>query len=558
MGSFKYYIKQIYLFFFLRNFILYKLKFFYSFFKVRDQILLKKNILKIKNNKKLKSKDLAIVCSNLNFNNLNNLLLISSLMSYFRNIEIKPHIFNAYQYKEIFKKVDFSTSKHLIYFSSLSFFKVKQISNNIINKGYQSILSFKYNNVACGKYAVSSTMRNLRVSHINLKNHDHARSLLFNLRKSILYANAAKNFLNNHEVKYALFNDRGYCGEGELYDLCIERNIKCIQFIATYKNNNFLLKKLTKKNKNDHPSAISKKVWNSFTNKNVSNIQLNYLKNEIENSYRNNTWFSSAGTMVGKNIISKKDILTEIGIKNDDKKIAVIFPHILWDGTFFYGDDLYESYEAWFKKTLKIAEKNKNINWIIKAHPSNVVKNKQENIAENNIEPELKFILEMFGEMPTNFFYIEAYSKINTFYLLDILDFCFTVRGTVALEAAIKNKISIVTGTGKYDDKQFVYYVNNKLKYKNLILNLPNFSMYHRNQIDNALKFAYASLICKNFQPSNINFYYEKTLYSDLKVELKPFRKKNKNFQDDKYLEWLKNEKEDFFYDPKLEWNLIN
>ena len=48
--------------------------------------------------------------------------------------------------------------------------------------------------------------------------------------------------------------------------------------------------------------------------------------------------------------------------------MQLFFP-IFWDGTFFYGNDLFINYEEWFKQTLKFAEKNRNINWIIKSHP---------------------------------------------------------------------------------------------------------------------------------------------------------------------------------------------
>ena len=49
-----------------------------------------------------------------------------------------------------------------------------------------------------------------------------------------------------------------------------------------------------------------------------------------------------------------------------NKKIAVLFSHIFWDGT-FYGEDLFIDYEDWFRETLKVMIK-KDVNWIIKVH----------------------------------------------------------------------------------------------------------------------------------------------------------------------------------------------
>ena len=42
-----------------------------------------------------------------------------------------------------------------------------------------------------------------------------------------------------------------------------------------------------------------------------------------------------------------------------NKKIAVLFSHIFWDGTFFYGEDLFIDYEDWFRETLKVMIKKR-------------------------------------------------------------------------------------------------------------------------------------------------------------------------------------------------------
>ena len=123
-----------------------------------------------------------------------------------------------------------------------------------------------------------------------------------------------------------MFNDRD-TGEGELYDICVNKGITCIQFISTYKNNSLLLKKFEKGNKSDHPSSVGQKIWNKFSEKNLTETQKIYLHNEIKNGYQKYL-VSKCRTMVGKNPRNIKDILTEIGIKNS-KKNAVIFPHIL-------------------------------------------------------------------------------------------------------------------------------------------------------------------------------------------------------------------------------------
>ena len=555
MNFIRFYISQFYYFFVLRNKFLLKIYYLYLFLTDKNKFILNKNIQRIKDDFDTDLSGYAIVSSNLDFKDYNNILLNISLMNYFKGIGLKPIIFNTYQYYSLFKKIKFLAKKNLACYADISFYELYKLSNQILKGDYNKILNYKYKDISCGKFAISTSMRMLRVAKINLKNASHKNCVLFNLRKSIQYADAALKFVNENDIRYALFNDRGYCGEGELYEVCIKNKIKCVQHIATYKNGVFLIKKFSKNNQNDHPSSISDKDWINFENKKIEKIQLDYLNKEIRDSYYNNTWYPSAGTMVGKDLKSTKDILKEIGINNNNK-IGVIFPHIFWDGTFFYGKDLYDNYEEWYKQTLIIAEKNKNINWIIKSHPSNVVKNKQDKISNKIIEPEEKIIYDLFNKLPENFYYINSNSNINTFYLLNILDFCITVRGTVALETAMRNKIAITTGTGRYDNKNFTYNFIDKFKYQDTLSNLPNFNKTILNQKENAEKFAYSSLICKNFNPSNLSFYFEPNLYSTLKVNLieKSFRDNKKLLNDNIYLDWLKNESEDFFLDPKGLW----
>ena len=99
---------------------------------------------------------------------------------------------------------------------------------------------------------------------------------------------------------------------------------------------------------------------------------------------------------------------------------------------------MFKNYIDWYKETLKAAKENQNLNWIIKSHPSNLIKNNRDKISNNKEEPELKIIKELFNEIPDNFTYLSSSSKINTFQLFEFLDFCFTIRGTVGIEGSIK------------------------------------------------------------------------------------------------------------------------
>ena len=448
----------------------------------------------------------------------------------------------------------------LNYYSKLSFFYLNTLSNRLLKSSYDEIFNYKYKNIQCGKYSISSAIRILRTPEINLKNRRHYIVVKFFLIKSIMLADASINYLNkNKKIEYAVFNDKSYVGAGELFDQCIHNKIKCIQFVASYKNNIILLKKFDESNQNHHPSSISQEIWNKFKLDNLSFKQKNFLKSEIKSQYENNTWYPSAGTMVGKKFLDLDSLSNQLNLDRD-KKTAIIFPHIFWDGTFFFGKDLFKNYIDWYRETLRAANENKNLNWIIKSHPSNIIKNNRDNISNNKEEPELTIIKELFDNVPNHFRYIGSNSKINTFQLFDFLDYCFTIRGTVGIEAALKNKIVVTAGTGRYDNRDFTYNFNNKINYFKFISNLHNFKHTKKNVVKNAEKFAYIAFICKTFELNSANFFFKKDNLANLNLEI-DYNKINSDVKFNNSIKelhnWIDGKYSDYFKDPIDEWKIL-
>lgn len=447
----------------------------------------------------------------------------------------------------------------LNYYSKLSYFYLNTLSNRLLKSSYDEIFNYKYKNIQCGKYSISSAIRILRTPEINLKNRRHYIVVKFFLIKSIMLADASINYLNEKKkIEYAVFNDKSYVGAGELFDQCINRKIKCIQFVASYKNNIILLKKFNESNQNHHPSSISQEIWNKFKSDNLSSKQKNFLKSEIKSQYMNNTWYPSAGTMVGKKFLDLDSLTSQLNLDRD-KKTAIIFPHIFWDGTFFFGKDLFKNYIDWYRETLKAANDNKNLNWIIKSHPSNFIKNNRDNISNNKEEPELTIIKELFGNVPKHFRYIGSNSKISTFQLFEFLDYCFTIRGTVGIEAALRNKIVITAGTGRYDNRDFTYNFNNKNKYFEFISNLHNFKHTKKDIVKNAENFAYIAFICKTFELKAANFFFEKDNLANLNLKI-DYNKINSDIKFNNSIKelhnWIDGKYSDYFKDPNDEWKI--
>jgi|TARA_B110000977_G_scaffold201524_1_gene296615 hypothetical protein len=553
------------------HFFIYRIKILYLFTSFFQSLLMSKNLkkkflrsvefLKDYNNKKnlnKKKTDYKVVYNSLiNISDSNHTLLYTFVLNCFYHLDCKPGFFKSYINKAIFNKIGFNCFFPLESYAKITNKDLDLVIRKMEYDSFQNIINFKYKEIECGKYALSSSMRYLRKAYLDYDDSENKRCIKFFLKKSILFADASINFLDkNKNVKFALFNDRGYCGEGEFFDECINRKIKCIQLIASYKNDIALIKKFSSKNKNDHPSAISDKLWKSYENKILNFKQKNFLEKEIFNLYDKNEWYPSAGTMVGKKMLKTKELEGKIGKIDKSKKTAIIFPHIFWDGTFFYGDDLYLDYEDWYVDTLQQAIKNKNLNWIIKAHPSNIIKDIQDNKKQGE-ERELTLLKKVTkGNIPDNIFYIPSSFEFSSYYLFELLDFCITVRGTVGIEAAMKDKIVITTGTGRYENKGFTNNIMNKTEYRETLRDLQNFKSLNKNTKEDAYKFAYISLICKNISFSALSLKYEKDYKSNLLTEINKDKMFN-NISDKeikKFINWLRTEDIDYFNDPLNFW----
>ena len=79
----------------------------------------------------------------------------------------------------------------------------------------------------------------------------------------------------------------------------------------------------------------------------------------------------------------------------NNKKIVLILPHVMNDGMFLSKWSLYNTPYNWFEETLKIIKNIKSVNWLIKAHPSEIFYKtdlKTKNVFQKFINPQDKHI----------------------------------------------------------------------------------------------------------------------------------------------------------------------
>ena len=207
------------------------------------------------------------------------------------------------------------------------------------------------------------------------------------------------------------------------------------------------------------------------------------------------------------------------------KKVAVIFPHILWDGTFFFGTDLFRNYEEWFIETVRAACANEQVNWIINFHPANVVKNVRDGVQG---EPsEAAAIRRHFGRLPAHLAAIPADSDINTFSLFGLMDSCVTVRGTIGIEVASFGIPVLTAGTGRYDRKGFTIDSESREEYVQRLARIQDIPPLSSSQRELAERVAYATFLLRPLPLTTITLEFHRDAKATGRTQLNAVTKED-------------------------------
>lgn len=421
---------------------------------------------------------------------------------------------------------------------------IRNVNCNICeNKNSISSLSkLKYKNVAVGQLALSNLMRRIRSGDLDESNYTNIKTLKKLILSSVSVIDKLESDIARYMPAGGIFIDRGYIPEGLIFNLLIQKNLDCITWNASHKDNALVLKRYNSKNVNNHFSSLSDESWQQIQKVSFDKNKSQQILDEVFNAYLTGEWYSEVGTQFKTKIYDKKELISKLNL-DTNKKIILLFPHIFWDATFFWGIDLFKNYQVWFESVINQLKNNKNIHVLIKVHPANIVKNARDGV--NDIPSELDSINKM-GKLPSNMTLIMPDTDISTYNLFMIGDVCLTVRGTVGIEASMLGIPTITAGTGRYDQKGFTIDPKNIDEYNRALQEIHSLSKLSSNKKILAQKFAYGVFINRIINTETINFLYSRDDKASLDVRIiETDLAKMKDVQ--RISEWFQSGKEDYF-----------
>jgi len=165
------------------------------------------------------------------------------------------------------------------------------------------------------------------------------------------------------------------------------------------------------------------------------------------------------------------------------KPIGVIFANDLTDGLFCCTWGIHRDNYIWLKEIINYASKNKNINWLVKSHPSdfkNEGKLKTKNLFENNLYPEnIKFFPENWGR-----------KKLHK-----IVDIIFTNYGSAGYEYPAMGIPAVISSESNYYGLNIAYETHTDKELKKMVMKSHKIKKLNKKISDNAKMFIFLESI---------------------------------------------------------------
>ena len=276
---------------------------------------------------------------------------------------------------------------------------------------------------------------------------DGNRALLTSVVHDVLtnYARA-EELLDRTKAAAVLVEEANYSVNGPLVDVAVARGIDVVQTIAIWRDDALMSKRLTAENRREDAKSVSTVTYARLLEQPWTPEDERALDLDFERRYRRMWDFGRRFQPDIATVLGDDEIIEEVGLDRT-KPTAVIFAHVLWDASLFFGVDLFANYSEWLVESVRRAIGNDRLNWVVKTHPSNVFRAAHGDVAECS---ELTLLKQSFTDLPPHVFVLRPDTRIATNALYRFADFGITVRGTPGLEMACYGKTVLTAGTGAY------------------------------------------------------------------------------------------------------------
>ena len=344
--------------------------------------------------------------------------------------------------------------------SSAEASRARELSRTLLagQLSFKDIKNWTFGEAWIGPQILSTIARHLHESRLDLAS-PTARELLSAVVPEVLgNVMRARRIVEEVNPDLAITNEANYSTYGPFVDVIVARGTSVIQFVQPRRDDALIFKRLNRDTRRRHPASVEPTTLAANLHSSWTKKHDDALWNEFRDRYSGRWFLQNRNTQISVGL--KQDAIA----RRPRRKLAVIFPHVLWDGNLFYGEDLYNDYGDWFVNTIRTAMTNTNLDWIVKIHPANLWKRAREGL--HSLYAEETLVSEFAATLPDHIRIIRPEESVSAHYLFQLADFGITVRGTVGVEMPCFGKPVLTAGTGRYSGLGFTVDSSTRREYE--------------------------------------------------------------------------------------------
>lgn len=369
-------------------------------------------------------------------------------------------------------------------------------SSSHITKDRLAALSL--NGIDLGKNLTSALVRQTRGA--GLENQEMMiREFAYTV---LMVAQSSSRVLDQFKPDRVFMSHGVYADWGPALQVCLSRGIPVIGYESSYLENHFYFGKV-----DAELSAfryMSSDGWNACSSRSLIPEQEDQLFSFVKSRYVGDEAYDLSDVLkpyIGETAEIRKKLRL-----NKDLPVWGIMTHVTWDNSADKYPMVFNSFDHWLSTTLDAIAEIKNVQWVIKIHPSEKRENPQTGAQA--------LVQRRFSELPSHIRLVRMDDDINPADFYQIVDGCVSVFGTVGLELALVGKPTILAGTPHYARRGFTYDAMDRAHYLQLLNIAASLERLNKEQTSLAMRYGYCFFILRQIPLPFVrrNFQFRKEL----------------------------------------------
>lgn len=308
-------------------------------------------------------------------------------------------------------------------------------------------------------------------------------------------------------VKRMLINDLSYSHNYAFIEAAFAASVPVTYYSTGFRHDELYLRTV------EHESQLIHAVTRSDHRCNRPRMPLHRARAALSDYYQRcmsrDTYAGARGGWCGSREHASQSLQERF---NTDKRIVVVFSHVLFDANGAYGVDLFPSMESWLRETLQWYRQfgSDKCFVVVKEHPANKFKVEAGSGERPPCSERLIFDELGLGALPERFGFLADEESFPTSRLLQDAAGCITVRGSVAVEAAAHGVPVLVAGSSRFSGRGIVNEPQSQLAYFCELNRFFSISRRDRGRIiANAVRYGECTLYCSGTSTAPWSFVHE-------------------------------------------------